>query len=157
LFGKVVVGVSGSNASVHAAKYAIMLAKLYGSSVTAVYVVDTATIRHLQISKIFIEDEAREYERSLRENGERCLAFVEELARSKKVEIKRDMRAGSVYSELLAASEEAGADCVVLGGWEKDRTSFDIISKSHREILFHSKCSVIIVKEPRIEELFAAL
>jgi len=154
LFSNIVVAVSGSDASIHAAKYAIIMAKLYRCRVSAVYVVDTATIRQLTLSKIFIQEESQEYERSLEANGERYLSFIEELARVKGVKVERELRRGAVYTEILSVADEKKADLIVLGGWEKDRSARDIISHSHREIMVNARCSVFVVKEPNIDTLY---
>jgi nucleotide-binding universal stress UspA family protein len=154
LFSNIVALVSGNDASISAAKYAIIMSKVYRSHLTAVYVVDTATIRQLTLSKIFIQEESQEYEKSLEANGERYLSFVEELARSKGVKIDREIRRGAVYTELLTAADERKADLIVLGGWEKDRSARDIISHSHREIMVNAKCSVYLVKEPNIDQIY---
>ena len=154
LFSNIVVAVSGSDASILAAKYAIVMSKVYHCNLSAVYVVDTATIKQLALSKIFIPEESQEYEKSLETNGERYLAFVEELARAKNVKIEREIRRGTVYAEILNVAEEKKADVIVLGGWEKDRSSRDIISQSHREIMYNAKCSVLLVKEPEIDHIY---
>ena len=154
LFSNIVVAITGSDASILAAKYAIVMSKLYRCRVTAVYVVDTATIRQLMLSKIFIQEESQEYERSLEANGERYLTFVEELAKAKGVKIEREIRRGAVYTEILTVASEKKADLIVLGGWEKDRSPRDIFSHSHREILINAKCSVLMVKEPNIDQIY---
>jgi nucleotide-binding universal stress UspA family protein len=154
LFSNIVVAISGSDASILASKYAIVLAKLYRCRLSAVYVVDTATIRQLTLSKIFIQEESQEYEKSLEANGERYLAFVEDLAAAKGVKIEREMRKGAVYTEVLGAASERKADLIILGGWEKNRSARDIITHAHREIMVSAKCSVLIVKEPSIDLLY---
>ncbi|MDR1930193.1 MAG: universal stress protein [Treponema sp.] len=154
LFSNVLVAVSGSDASILASKYAIVLAKLYRCRLSAVYVVDVATIRQLTLSKIFIQEESLEYEKSLEANGERYLSFVEELARAKGVKIDREMRRGAVYTEILSAADERKTDLILLGGWEKDRSARDIITHSHREIMVNAKCSVLLVKEPAVDLLY---
>ncbi|MDR2758096.1 universal stress protein [Treponema sp. TIM-1] len=154
LFSNIVVAVSGSDASILAAKYAIVMAKLYRCRLSAAYVVDTATIRQLTLSKIFIQEESLDYEKSLEANGERYLSFVEELARAKGVKIEREMRRGAVYTEILGVADEKKADLIVLGGWEKDRSARDIISHAHREIMVNAKCSVFLVKEPSIDQIY---
>jgi nucleotide-binding universal stress UspA family protein len=154
LISNIVTVITGSDASILAAKYAIIMSKIYRCRLTALYVVDTATIRQLTLSKIFIQEESQEYERSLEANGERYLSFVEELARAKGVKIERDIRKGAVYTEVLAAADEKKADLIVLGGWEKDRSARDIISHAHREIMVNAKCSVFIVKEPAIDQIY---
>lgn len=154
LISNMLVAVSGSDASILASKYAIVLAKLYRCRLSAVYVVDTATIRQLTLSKIFIQEESQEYEKGLEANGERYLSFVEDLARAKGVKIEREMRKGAVYTEILGAAGERKADLILLGGWEKDRSARDIISHAHREIMVNAKCSVLLVKEPSIDLLY---
>ena len=154
LFTNIVVAISGSDASILGAKYAIVMAKAYRCKLSAVYVVDTATIRQLALSKIFIQEESLEYEKSLEANGERYLAFVEELALAKGVKIEREIRRGAVYTEILAAAAERGADLIILGGWEKDRNPRDIFSHSYREIMVNAKCSVLLVKEPDINHIY---
>jgi len=154
LFSNILLAVSGSDAAILAAKYAIVMAKLYHCKLSAVYVIDTATIKQLTLSKIFIQEESQEYEKSLEANGERYLSFVEELARAKGVKIEREIRRGAVYTELLTAADERRADLIILGGWEKDRSARDIITHAHREIMISAKCSVLLVKEPSIDLLY---
>jgi nucleotide-binding universal stress UspA family protein len=157
LFSHIVVAVTGSDASILAAKYAIVMAKIYRCHLTAVYVVDTATIRQLTLSKIFIQEESQEYEKSLESNGRRYLSFVEELARSKGVKVEGELRRGAVYTEILTVADDKKADMIVLGGWEKNRSARDIISHAHREIMVNAKCSVLLVKEPNIDLIFRQL
>ena len=154
LFSNIVVAISGSDASILAAKYAIVMAKAYHCRLTAVYVVDTATIKQLTLSKVFIKEESQEYESGLEANGERYLSFVEELARAKGMKIEKEIRKGAVYSEIVSAAAEKKADLIILGGWEKDRNPRDIFSHSLRETMINSKCSVMLVKEPEIDSIY---
>jgi len=119
-----------------------------------VYVVDTATIKQLTLHKIFVPEESIDYERSLEANGERYLSFMDELARSKGVKIKKEIRKGAVYTEILTVAEEHRADLIVMGGWEKDRSVRDIVGHAHHEIMINAKCSVLVVKEPNIDHIF---
>ena len=154
LFSNIVVAITGSDASILAAKYAIVMAKVYRCKLSMVYVVDIATIKQLTLHKIFIHEESQEYEKNLETNGERFLSFVEELAKAKDVKIERIIRRGAVYTEILAVADEKKADLIVLGGWEKDRDPRDIISSSHREIMINAKCSVLLVKEPNVDYIY---
>ena len=154
LISNIVTAVTGTDASILAAKYAIVLAKQYQCKLTAVYVIDTATIRQLTLSKIFIQEEAAEYENNLEKNGNRYLTFVEELAHAKGVKIEKIMRRGAIFTEILHAAEDKNADLILLGGWEKDTKTRDIIGHSHREIMTNSKCTVVLVKEPNIDQIY---
>jgi len=154
LLNSIVTVVTGTDASILAAKYAIVMAKIYHCKLTAVYVVDTATIKQLTLSKIFIQEEGVEYEKSLEANGNRYLTFVDELAHAKGVKIERILRKGAIYTEILAVADEKKADLILLGGWERDTKSRDIIGHSHREIMANAKCSVLLVKEPDIDQIY---
>jgi nucleotide-binding universal stress UspA family protein len=154
LINNIVIAVTGTDASVLAAKYAIVMAKQYNCKLTAVYVVDTATIKMLTLSKIFIQEEGAEYEKNLENNGERYLAYVEELARAKGVKAERVIRKGAIFTEILKAADEKKAELILLGGWEKDTKTRDIIGHSHREIMANAKCSVMLVKEPNIDQIY---
>ena len=154
LYSNIITCVTGSDASIMAAKYAIVMAKTYHCRLNVIYVVDTATIKQLALSKIFVQEESLEYEKSLSANGERYLSFVEELAHAKGVKIEKEIRRGAVYTEILTAADECKADLIVLGGWEKDRSPGDIIGHVHREVMYSAKCSVMLVKNPGIDQMY---
>lgn len=154
LFPNIVVAISGSGASMQAAKYAIVLAKLYKCHLTAVYVVDSATIRQLASSRILIADESADFEKNLRLNGERYLSYVEELARDKGIRLDKELREGTVWTEIIGAAEKKEAGLIIMGGWEKNRSAKDVITNLHREVLLNAKCSVLVAKEPDIDVLY---
>jgi nucleotide-binding universal stress UspA family protein len=154
LLSHIMVGVTGSAASIAAAKYAIVMAKQYKAELSALYVVDTATIKQLTLSKIFVQDESAEYERSLEANGKRYLDFVEELAKAKGVKVSGNIRRGAIYTEMVNEAADKKIDLIVLGGWEKDRNPYDLFSTSQREIMINAKCSVLLVKNRNVDELY---
>ncbi len=157
LIHNIVVAVSGSDASINAAKYAIVLAKQFRCALSAVYVVDTATLRQLVITKIFVEEESADYEKSLESNGMRYLNYIKDLGGQKGVKIDTVLKKGGIFTEIVREADARGADLIILGGWEKERKERDIISDSHREILLNAKCSVLIAKEQDIERIYKQL
>jgi nucleotide-binding universal stress UspA family protein len=154
LINSIVIAVTGTDASILAAKYGILMAKHYHCKLSAVYVVDTATIKMLTLSKIFIQEESIEYEKNLENNGNKYLAFVEELAKAKGIKVELIIRRGAIYTEILNVAEEKKCDLILLGGWERDTKTKDIIGHSHREIMANAKCSVMLVKEPEIDQIY---
>ncbi|MDP3179143.1 MAG: universal stress protein [Spirochaetaceae bacterium] len=154
---KLLVVVNGAESSILAAKYAIALAKSYGASVTAAYTVDTATIRQLSMSRIFVDEESAEYERSLEETGKRYLAFVEELAKAKGQSVSTLLLKGSIAGEIVKAAEEIGADCIVIGGGERDSSYRDVIVEANREIARLSTCPILGVKGAAAEAAYKSL
>lgn len=155
LLQNILVMVNGTEASINAVKYAILMEKLYKCRVNAVYVVDTATIRQLTLNKIFIEEESRDYEKSLEDNGIRYLAYVQELAKNKGVKIETELRRGSVWSEVITSAEEKNIDVILLGGYDKSTDDQkELMSASFKAILLNARCSVFVVKEKMIEQLY---
>jgi nucleotide-binding universal stress UspA family protein len=157
LLSKVVVLAEGLYSSTAPVKYAVALAKAFGTEVLAVYAVDTVAIRQLSASKIFVDEESEEYERSLEETGRRRLAFVEELGKAKGVEIETRLLKGSIVGEVLRVAEETGADCIIIGGWEHKGDFRDILLEASREIASIAPCSVLIVKSQDAERAYKAL
>ena len=70
--------------------YSILMAKQLGCELKAVYVVDTATIRQLTLSKFLISDESNNYEKSLEEEGKKLLESVVQLSKQKGVKIQTE-------------------------------------------------------------------
>ncbi len=155
LFQNVLVLVNGTEASINAVRYAVLMSKLYKSRVFAVFVVDTATIKQLSINRIFIEEESREYEASLAENGARYLAYVEKIGKDKGVHIQTDLRRGAIWSEVIACANENDIDLILIGSQELPlHEQKDAISSTFKSVLIHSRCSVLVVKEPDVEQLY---
>ena len=157
LLSKVIVLAEGLYSSAAPVKYAIALAKAYDTEAIAVYAVDTAAIHRLSRSRIFIDEEGAEYERSLEETGRRRLSMVEDLARAKEVSIETRLLKGSIAGEVVRVAEEFGADCILLGGWEHNGDFRDIILEANREIANLAPCSVLLVKGGDAERIYKAL
>ena len=116
IFKTLLVAINGSEASIDALKYALAMKKQFDSKVIACYVVDTATIRQLALSRIFVPDESEEYERSLENSGKRYLNFCLEIATKKRLSLELVLGKGSVAGEIIKAAAENGANCIVIGG-----------------------------------------
>jgi nucleotide-binding universal stress UspA family protein len=156
-FSKLLVVVNGSESSVSAAKYAIVLSKAYNCELIVVYVVDTASLRQLVLSRIFVPAESEEYEMRLRESGERLLSYVVELAKKAGRRAETRLLKGAIAGEVVKAADECGADCILLGGWDRGSTLRDIFSDAYREIMRSTPCPVLVVKGPKAEAAYKAL
>jgi nucleotide-binding universal stress UspA family protein len=152
---KLLVVVNGSESSIGAARYAISLAKAYRCAVSAVYVVDTATIRQLAISRIFVPDESAEYEASLEESGRRLLGYVTELAESEGVKAEVVTRKGAIPAEVVTLADEMDADCILIGEAERKSPFKDVLMDVYLEIVRNSPCPVLIVRGKRASRAWA--
>lgn len=160
LFQKIVVAVNGSESSIHAAMYGILLSKQYKCELKAIYVADTSTLRQLTMSKIFIEEESIEYEQQLENDGKRYLQYLEKLAKEKGIKIQTELKKGAIWAELIKSAEDFGANLILVGGKEHQNDSarnliqLDKISRTNSEIIGSASCNVLVVNEPDIEKLF---
>ena len=159
LFQNIIIVINGSEASIHAAQYGILLAKLYRCNLKAVYVVDTASLKQLTLGKFFVAEESSMYEESLQIDGQRYLDYVAELGKAKGVKIETELRKGAVWSEVIMAADEMKAGLILLGTYKSESDSvsvqkYDVISSSNKEILLNAHCSVLVVKEKMIEQLY---
>ncbi|MCH5295154.1 MAG: universal stress protein [Treponema sp.] len=157
LFQRIVVAYNGSQSSLHAVMYAILMAKQFKCHIKVVYVVDTVTIRQLTMSKFMVKDEGEQIEGGLTTDGDRNLTYAVKLAAGKGIKIDAELRKGAVWSEIISAADEFKADLILLGG-TADSAPFvnrhDVISRQNGEIIGSAHCSVMLVRQPQIEQLF---
>ena len=131
LYRNVLILINGSESSIQAAKYGILMSKLYRCNLKALYVVDTATLKQLMLNKFFVAEESKEYEASLTLDGKKYLQYVEDLAKSKGVKIETEIKNGSVWSETVSMAESMEADLILLGGFDSNtRDQKDILSST---------------------------
>lgn len=160
LLQRILVAVNGSEQSIHAAMYGILLAKQLKCELKAVYVVDTATLKQLTLSKFFVAEESASYEANMTADGERYLAYVTELAKSKGVKVQTQLLKGAVWSEVLKASDEFDASVILLGGKPHSHVVTGIINKhdmastTNAEIIGSSGRNILVVKQADMEKLF---
>lgn len=157
LFSKLIVAVNGSQNSIHAAMYAILMAKQYHSRIKFIYVVDTAAIKTLTLSKFLLKDEGESIKSGLLVDGEKNLAYVEKLAKDKGIRVETEIRQGVVWSEIIASADDYKADAIVIGGRNSTNMKSLIRNEAGSDtsaIIGSAHCSVIVAKEPYIEQFF---
>ena len=158
LFQKIVVAVNGSEQSIEASMYAIMMAKTLKCEMKAVYVVDTATLKQLEMLKFLHSVECSRYQERLNNDGERYLASVVQLAKEKGVKIQTEMRHGAVWAEIEKCADEFGADLILLGAKRFGNSlQRDKISATNSEIIGSSTRNVLVVKDREVEKKFKIL
>ena len=80
---KILVYVDGTESSITAAQYAVVLSRATGAQLSAMYVVNTRALEDLLKARIFIKAEEEEYKRDLEADASRYLNHVRSLARKK--------------------------------------------------------------------------
>ena len=154
LFQKIVVAYNGSESSLRAFMYAVLMAKLYKSQIKVVYVIDVDTIKKLTLTKFIIKEEGETIANGLKADGERNLSYVVSLAKSKGVKIETELRTGAVWSEIVTASDDFDANLILLGGAKDEGLQHKVIGSQDSEIIGSAHCSVMVVRQPQIEQMF---
>ena len=146
LLGTLLLVVDGSEPSIVAANFAVHLASQIGSTITAVYVVDTATMDYLLQMHIFVSDERQEFERDVENTGKRYLEYVRTIGNNNGIEITTKLLNGSFHQTILAMARNQKVDAIILGGWRRSITRKDATSVERQLILDEAECPVIVIK-----------
>ena len=164
LIHNVVVAVNGSDSSARAAMYGILMAKQYHLNLKFVYVVDTATLKRLTISHFLVEEENLGFAQDLRADGQKYLDYAMMLAKKKGVKAQTELLEGSVWGEVISAADKFKAELILVGGSGTTSSGHAAASGStghfslaDKEIIMNAHCSVMVVREPKIEQLFRIL
>ena len=155
---KILVNIDGTEQSITAAQYAIVLAKYLQAELNAIYVINTKALEDLVRAHIFLKEEQSEYERDLREDAIRYLKHVAQLGRKKGIEIKTHSAEGSGHKEILNFVKENEIDLLVVGEISSIRSRRDEFYDETERAIRAVPCSVLIVKdEDKVWELYETL
>jgi nucleotide-binding universal stress UspA family protein len=155
---KIMVYVDGSEQSITAAQYAIVLAKTLDAELYALYVVDTRALAELVKSHIFVDSEQEEYRRDLEGDASRYLNHVRELARRKGVAVTAEKSSGAVNVEIKNKVTEFSIDLLVIGDIPQIRSRRDELYNETERAMRSVPFPVLIAKgEDRIWDLYEAL
>ena len=151
----VMVYIDGTEQSVTAAQYAILLCGQTGASLTAVYVVNTRALSDLVKTHIFLEIEQDEYRTDLEADAERYLKHVRKLAERKGVSVETVKCSGTVHEVIKAEIAKRGIDLLVLGEISRIRSRRDEFFDESERAMRNAPCAVLMVKdEDRVWELY---
>ncbi len=151
----VMVYVDGTEQSVTAAQYAILLCRETGAQLTVLYVVNTRALTDLVKAHIFLEVEQNEYQMDLEADAQRYLNHVVSLGQGKGVEVHTVKRSGTVHQEIKAEVVEREIDLLVLGEVARIRSRRDEFFDEADRAMRGVPCPVLIVRdEDRVWELF---
>jgi len=151
----IAVSLSGSAASLITAKYAIYLSRQLNAKLYAIYVVDARSLHELLKTRIFVEIEAVEYERDLKDKGVNVIERVRKMAEIKKVEYEGLLLNGVVHEEVVNKVRELSAGLLVIGELKEIVSRREIFYDEGERIFRESPCPVVVVKNPEeVERLY---
>jgi len=149
----IVLSIEGTPGSLVTAKYAIALAKLLSVKLVAVFVVNSKVLQDLLKSRIFVDVEARVYERDLEEQGKAMLERVGRMAEGKGVVYESLLLKGSVSDEVLNKARDLQADLLVMGELKEIASRAEIFYDEGERIFRRSPCPVVMVKNPAMVDM----
>lgn len=153
---RILVHIDGSEESLVACEYGILLAGAVQARLFGAYVVNTRALSDLRKTHIFLAAEEAEYARDIEEDARRYLKHATRTAASKGIEIETVKASGSVHQELMRIIEEKEIDLLVLGELAHVRSRLDEFYNESERVMRSAPCSVLIVKdEDRVDDLFA--
>jgi nucleotide-binding universal stress UspA family protein len=108
MYDRVLVTTDGSTASEGAIDHAIDLAKQYGATLHALYVVDSAAYASLEMAADVVADE-------LRSEGAEVVEAIAERAADAGVTAETAIETGVVHRTIVDYADREGIDLVVMG------------------------------------------
>lgn len=155
---RMMVYIDGTEESLTAIEFAVLLAGSSSAELLACYVVNTRALGELVRTRIFLESEEQEYSHDLEADAERYLNHARKVAESKDVEIRTIKRRGNVHQEIFKAVDEENIDLLVLGELAHVRSRRDEFYNEAERAMRSVRCSVLIVKdEDRVASLFGGV
>jgi len=155
---RVLVYIDGSEESIMAAQFAIVMCKTMKLELYALYVVNTKALEELVKSRIFLAQEQEEYSRDIEKDADRYLNHVKHLALQKGFTIETIKRRGTPFLEIKNEISQRQIDLLVIGEISKIRSRRDELFNETERAMRNVNCSVLIVKdEERVFNMYESL
>jgi nucleotide-binding universal stress UspA family protein len=146
-FKNILVYIDGSEESISAMMYGILLAKQNKAKLTAMYVVNTKALADLVKVGIFLDLEKNEYQRDLQKDAERYLKHSEKLAKKKEVVVSCITEEGSAHKIVRDYIKANDVDLLVIGGISAIRSRRDELNSETDRMVRTVPCPVMLVRE----------
>jgi nucleotide-binding universal stress UspA family protein len=143
LFSKILVAVDGSPYADKALSHAISLAKTYGASLTAMYVVHR---------RVYVAAEEAGFTaiatliHDMEDAGKRVLEEAKRKAQSEGTSLDTVLVHGLPAEEIVKKAEAGKYDLIVVGSRGRTAAKAFLLGSISDKISHHAKCPVLIVK-----------
>ena len=146
-FLDILVYLDGSEGSISALMYSILLAKSTDTRLHVLYVVNTKALGDLVKSHIFVDQEKSEYLMDLKKDATRHIRHAEKLAAQKGVSITSSIIEGSPHNEVMNYIKKNHIDLLALGSINVIRSRREELTSENDRMLRTSPCPVVVVKD----------
>ncbi|MGQ0771448.1 MAG: universal stress protein [Nitrososphaerota archaeon] len=141
MFTKILVAIDGSQSSMNAAKYAIMLANDYKASIVIVNVVDLSSI-----FKILPAKTKKQLIRFGMQESYRILDIAKNMAKNINAKTEVIESSTSAGNAIIDYSKRKGIDLIVIGAGKKSRIEKTLLGSVATKIVSHATCPVFIIR-----------
>jgi nucleotide-binding universal stress UspA family protein len=149
MFERILIATDGSKHSERAAEAGIEMAKLYGSAVTALFVVDIGKeygpLGDL-VSKV-ADDLIAGIRRNLQNQGETATKMVEEMAGKAGIAVTRKVVEGYPAEDIIAVAKEGDMNLIVMGGIGATGLEGFLLGSVADKVVRSSSIPVLVVRK----------
>jgi nucleotide-binding universal stress UspA family protein len=146
---KILIATDGSKHSERAAEVGIEMAKLYGASVTVLYVMEVgkeyASLGDM-ISRV-VDDLITNVRTNLQNQGDLATMRVEEMATKADILVDRKIVEGYPAEEIIRIAREGNVDLIVVGGIGATGLDKFLLGSVADKVVRNSKVPVLVVRK----------
>jgi nucleotide-binding universal stress UspA family protein len=148
-FKKILTAIDKSGYRQKVIETGTMLAKVFGSSLTSIHVIDRASLGIAwDLLSYYPGTRAEMYERAMQKEYAKLLNEAKDLAQGKGVEMKTDLitNASSAAEGILNYAKQADADLIIIG--TKGMTGIEkfLMGSVASKVISHAHCPVLAVR-----------
>jgi nucleotide-binding universal stress UspA family protein len=148
-FKKILIAIDKSGYRQKVIETGIMFAKVLGASLTAIHVIDRATLGVVwDLLRYYPGTRAEMYERGVQKESAKLLDEAKDLAQGKGVEMKTDLitNASSAAEGILNYAKQADADVIIIG--TKGMTGIEkfLMGSVANKVISHAHCPVLAIR-----------
>jgi len=138
---KILLTTDCSESSMHAAEFALKIAKHFGSEIAVIYVIDNMILK--EISKIY---EKHKLEEEIKNNVEKCLNYIVKSAKMERLKAYSILVEGQPHDQIVRYAESLKADIIVIGS--KERRGINRIFKGSvaERVIGYAPCPVLVIR-----------
>jgi Universal stress protein UspA and related nucleotide-binding proteins len=142
LFNKILIATDGSKYSLGAAKEGLEIARVHGSKVFALYVIDMRALSTASGAPL-----PENIYLLLEEEGKQALGRVKEIAGN--IPVETFVLSGHPGSSIVQFAEDNGIDLIVMGTLGKSGIETMLLGSVADKVIRHAPCPVLVVKSTR--------
>jgi len=141
MYDRILVPTDGSPAAEAAVEQAVSLARQYGATIHALYVVDSSAYSTLEAGAEVVID-------SLETEGERAVEEIATAAEEAGVDVTTAVTTGTAYRGILSYADEHGVDLIVMGTHGRRGIDRYLLGSVTERVVRTADVPVLTVRQP---------